>query len=149
MEEINIKRIKELAKEHKKAIDIGALFLIILATAGVIIAAYAYENMLNSERKTIVLSARSPETGNWDLPEITLIKGEPVIIKIRNVDTVTHGFSIPELGIGVDHLIEIKAGHVDRVELIPTKEGTYFYMCSVWCSSQHPKMTGKINVVEK
>lgn len=146
---MDTKKIKELSIKHKKLIEIGALFLIILATVGVIAAAYAYENMLNSERKTIVLSARSPETGNWDLPEITLVKGEPVTLKIRNVDTVTHGFSIPELGIGVDHLIEIKAGHVDRVELTPTKEGTYFYMCSIWCSSQHPKMTGRIKVVER
>lgn len=146
---MDIKRIKELAIKHKKIVEMGALFLIVLATVGVIVAAYAYENMLNSERKTIVLSARSPETGNWDLPEITLVKGEPVTLKIRNVDTVTHGFSIPGLGIGTDHLIEIKAGHVDRVELTPTKEGTYFYMCSIWCSSQHPKMTGVIKVVEK
>lgn len=146
---MDIKEIMEKAPKNKKIIEIGAGFLIFLVTVGIIVAAYSYDYMLDSERKTIVLSARSPETGNWDLPEITLLKGEPVVLKIKNVDTVTHGFSIPELGIGTDHLIEIKAGHVDRIELTPTKEGTYFYMCTVWCSSQHPKMVGKVIVTEK
>lgn len=143
---MDINKINEILAKNKKIVEIGALLMIVLATAGIIVAAYSYENMLNSERKTIVISARSPETGNWDMPEITLVKGEPVVIKIKNVDTVTHGFAIPELGIGTDHLIEIKAGHVDRVELTPMEGGTYFYMCTVWCSSQHPKMVGKIIV---
>ncbi len=146
---MNINEIVTKIANNKKIVEIGAGFLILLATAGIIVTAYSYENMLNGERKTIVLSARSPELGNWDLTDINLVAGEPVVIKIKNIDTVTHGFAIPELGIGTDQLIEIKAGHVERIYLTPTKEGTYFFMCTVWCSSQHPKMVGKITVTGK
>lgn len=135
--------------EKKQIFEIIAGILLILATAGTISGVYLYEHKFINEFKTIDLEARSPEMGNWSLPEINLVQGEEMRLRIRNTDTVTHGFSVPELGIGVDHPIEIKAGHVEFVFITPTKKGTFLYACTVWCSKQHPKMVGKIIVTEK
>ncbi len=135
--------------QRKHIREIIAGLLVIMATLGVIAGVFYYEDSLNKGRKTIVLSARAPENGNWDLPEINLVQGEPVRLKIRNIDTVTHGFSIPELGVGINETIEIKAGHVAIVDITPAKNGTFLYACTVWCSKAHPLMTGKIIISEK
>lgn len=132
--------------EKKHIIEIFAGFLILLATVGAISAVYLYEDKSLNEYKTIDLEARSPELGNWGTPEIHLVKGETVRLRIRNTDTVTHGFAIPGMGLGMDEPIKIKAGHVDFIFLTPTESGTYLYACTVWCSTQHPKMVGNIIV---
>lgn len=129
--------------------EIIAGFLVVAATVVAIAGVLYYEDKLNKERKTVVLLARGPELGNWDLPEIALVQGETVRFKIRNVDTVTHGFSIPGLGVGVDQAIEIKAGHVAFIDITPAKKGTFLYTCTVWCSKRHPQMVGRITVSEE
>lgn len=123
--------------------------MILMATAGALAGVFTYEEILNNEYKTIELQARSPELGNWDKTEIHLVKGETVRLKIRNTDTVTHGFSIPGMNIGVDHPVKIKAGHVKFIFITPDESGTFFFACTVWCSTQHPKMVGNIIVSEE
>lgn len=135
--------------QRKIIMEIIAGLLVIMATAGVIAGVFLYEESLNRGQRTIILSARAPENGNWDLPEISLVQGEPVRFKIRNIDTVTHGFAIPELGVGINEPIEIKAGHVAIVDITPARSGTFLYMCTVWCSKSHPLMTGRIKISEK
>lgn len=130
--------------QKKHILEIIAGLLIIIATVGTIAGVFFYDDWLNKEHKTIIILANSPEMGNWNPPEVNLILGEPIRFKIRNVDTVTHGFSIPELGIGINETIEIKAGHVAFIDFTPTKKGTFLYTCTVWCSKHHPLMTGKI-----
>ncbi|HLB71496.1 MAG TPA: cupredoxin domain-containing protein [Candidatus Methanoperedens sp.] len=135
--------------QKKQIVEIIAGLMIITATAGAIAGTFLYEDMLNNERKTIVILALALEFGNWSPPEIKLVEGEPVRLKIRNTDTVTHGFAVPELGIGIDEPVEIKAGHVAKIDITPTKKGTFLYVCTVWCSKQHPKMVGRIIISEK
>src|SRR5574337_253340 len=117
--------------QKKQIIEIVAGILIIMATVGTISGVFLYEDMLNKKYKTIEFQARSPELGNWDKPEIHLVKGETVRLKIRNTDTVTHGFAIPGMGIGMDEPIKIKAGHVDFIFITPTESGTFLYVCTV------------------
>ena len=52
-------------------------------------------------------------------------------ILIRNIDTVTHGFAIPELGMGVK---EIKAGEAKTVTFVADRRGG-FPLC-VQCDVQ-------------
>lgn len=134
--------------EKKHIIEIFSGLLVLMATVGVIAGIYLYEDHLNKEYKTIELQARSPELGNWGNQEIHLVKGETVRIKIRNIDTVTHGFAIPGMGLGMDEPIKIKAGHVEFIFITPIESGTFFYACTVWCSTQHPKMVGNIVVTD-
>ncbi len=135
--------------QKKQITEIVAGLLVILATAGTIAGSLLYEDMLNKERKTIELTAQAPERGNWNLPEINLVQGEPVRIKIRNIDTVSHGFAIPELGISLAGAGEIKPGQVATIDFTPKKTGNFMYTCTTWCSPQHMKMTGRIIISEK
>jgi len=135
--------------QRKHITEIVAGLLVILATLGIIAVSLLYEDMLNKERKTIELLAEAPERGNWNPSEIHLVRGEPVRIKIRNIDTVSHGFAIPELGISLKGTSEIKPGQVATIDFTPQKTGNFMYTCTSWCSSQHMKMTGRIIISEK
>ena len=61
---------------------------------------------------------------------------------IRNIETVTHGFALPDFNIAT----EIKAGEVRVVRFIPDKRGNFKFFCTIWCSPRHMEMTGELIV---
>ncbi len=134
--------------QNKHIAEIVAGLLVILATVGTIAGALIYEDKLTGEN-TIELTARAPERGNWNLPDIELVQGETYRIKIKNIDTVSHGFAIPELGISLSGNGEIKPGQVATIEITPEKTGNFMYTCTTWCSDRHMQMTGRVVVLEK
>lgn len=75
--------------------------------------------------------------------EITLRKGEPVVLALKSVDT-THGIRISELG------IDMKAGKGKSSEysFTPDKVGTFTGKCSVFCGAGHGQMKLNVRVVE-
>ena len=79
----------------------------------------------------------------YEPSEITLKKGEPVILTLSS-DDVTHGLAIEELGIKA----EVKKGQADEVALTPSETGTFVGKCSHFCGRGHGSMTLKVNVVE-
>jgi len=93
---------------------------------------------------TAKIIARAPERGNFTPREITVTAGQKARIQIRNVDTVTHGFASPTLGVDAG---TINAGYVVVVEFTPQKPGAYDFYCTTWCSEFHLQMRGKIIVV--
>lgn len=123
--------------------EILAVLLVLLATIGMVAATLFYEDFQKEHVFTVDLLARAPENGNWYPHEIVLPKGKKARIRIRNIETVTHGFAAPALDIAVG---EIRAGEVRIVEFTPTQEGRYDFMCTVWCSRHHLSMTGRIIV---
>ena len=123
--------------------EILAVALMVLATAGAIAGVFGIEHYRRSRFYTAVLTAQAPEKGNWDPRIITVPYGEEVRIMIRNADTVSHGFALPDFEIAVE---EIKAGHVETVEFTADKRGTFPFMCTVWCSARHVEMTGALIV---
>ncbi|MCQ9205902.1 MAG: cupredoxin domain-containing protein [Omnitrophica bacterium] len=123
--------------------EIVAVILIILATLGTIFGVFAIEKFRLSKFYTLQLIARAPEHGNWYPQEFTVSYGKEVKLLIRNIETVTHGFAIPDLGVAVS---EIKAGEVKALSFRPDKRGTFPFMCTVWCSDRHMEMRGKITV---
>ena len=101
------------------------------------------EKYRRSKVYTVELTARTTEHGNWYPKRITVPSGKETRILIRNIDTVTHGFALPDFGIVVK---EIKAGNVAVVKLTPEKKGVFPFMCTVWCSNRHLEMTGELVV---
>jgi cytochrome c oxidase subunit II len=75
--------------------------------------------------------------------EITLKKGEPVVLVLTSVD-VPHGIRFKELG------IETKAGKGQSSELnfTPETTGTFVGHCAVFCGAGHGTMTLTLHVVE-
>ena len=75
--------------------------------------------------------------------EITLKKGEPVILVLSSTD-VTHGLKIPEMNVNS----EIKKGKETEITLTPKETGHFVGKCAHFCGKGHGSMMLQINVVE-
>lgn len=76
--------------------------------------------------------------------EITLKKGEAVVLVLHSTD-VTHGLTIPDLGI---ETTEIKKGKDSEIPLTPGKTGHFAGQCAHFCGTGHGSMTFQVEVVE-
>lgn len=97
-----------------------------------------------SDARLIELVGNSPGNGGWSPSVIRVNAGERVRLRISSRDVV-HGFENPALGIRVD---EILPGHVEQVEFVATQAGRYPFACTRWCSVDHWRMRGVIEVVD-
>jgi cytochrome c oxidase subunit II len=75
--------------------------------------------------------------------EITLKKGEPVVLVFRSTD-VTHGLKLVEMNIKS----EIKKDKDTEIMLTPSEVGHFVGKCAHFCGKGHGTMTLQINVVE-
>ncbi|WP_263376721.1 cupredoxin domain-containing protein [Granulicella aggregans] len=75
--------------------------------------------------------------------EITLKKGEPVVLLIKSAD-VAHGLRFRELNLDA----KIDKGGTARLSFTPDKTGDFVGHCSVFCGSGHGEMTLMLHVVE-
>lgn len=123
--------------------ELIAVILMIFATVGAIFGVFAIEKYRRSKLYTLELVAREPDNGNWYPEKITVSLGKEVKILIRNIETVSHGFALPDFNIAVN---EIKAGEVAVVKFTPDKRGTFPFMCTIWCSDRHMEMRGELIV---
>ncbi len=123
--------------------ELLAVALVVLATVGAITFIFGAERYRRGSSFTAELVARAPEKGGWQPRTLSVPYGEHVRLYIRNADTVSHGFALPDFNVAVK---EIKAGHVEVVEFVADRNGTFPFMCTVWCSARHLEMTGAITV---
>ncbi|KKL84790.1 hypothetical protein LCGC14_1961200 [marine sediment metagenome] len=121
------------------------IVLLLGCTVGPVVAIFVYESA-RTRSITVEILARAPERGNFLPRKVVLRVGEKATLRVRNVDCVTHGFSIPGLNIAGG---DIKAGHYALFEITPTKIGQYDFYCTAWCSDHHLQMRGVIDVVAK
>ncbi|HET6438286.1 MAG TPA: cupredoxin domain-containing protein [Anaeromyxobacter sp.] len=75
--------------------------------------------------------------------QLTLKKGEPVVLRLRSLD-VTHGFYSKPLGIDAT----IEPGKANDVTVTPTATGKYVVICDHFCGSGHGNMKLTVEVVE-
>jgi len=75
--------------------------------------------------------------------EITLKKGEPVILRLTSSDRV-HGFMSKPLKIDTD----IPSGTTKDVAVTPDAAGNYTVICDHYCGTGHGNMKMKVTVVE-
>ena len=90
--------------------------------------------------KVVEISAKKFE---FTPAEITLKKGEPVILRLTSTDRV-HGFMSKPLKIDTD----IAAGKTTDVEVIPDTAGDFTVICDHYCGLGHGNMKMKVSVVE-
>ena len=74
--------------------------------------------------------------------EITVKKGEPVILIIKSLD-VAHGLRFRELNLNA----KVDKGGTAELEFTPDKTGDFVGHCSVFCGSGHGAMTLTLHVV--
>ena len=80
----------------------------------------------------------------FDKATLTVKKGQPVTVTLKNVGKMPHDFVIDELNVRTK---QIKSGETDTVQFTSDKAGTYEYYCSVGKHRQMG-MKGTITVTE-
>ena len=74
--------------------------------------------------------------------EIVLKRGEPVVVEITSLD-VPHGFSVPDFNARAEIVLP---GKVSRVRFTPDRDGTFVYLCDIFCGSGHEQLEGRFIV---
>jgi heme/copper-type cytochrome/quinol oxidase subunit 2 len=123
--------------------ELIAVTLMFLATIGTLVGIFSIEKFRRTKFYTVELIARAPNNGNWYPREFSVPYEKEVRILIRNIETVSHGFALPDFKVAVN---EIKAGEVVSVKFLADKKGTFPFFCTVWCADEHLHMTGEIIV---
>ena len=90
--------------------------------------------------KVIEISAKKFE---FSPSQITLKKGEPVILRLSSSDRV-HGFMSKPLKVDTD----IAAGKTTDVAVTPDTAGDFTVICDHYCGTGHGNMKMKVSVVE-
>ena len=75
--------------------------------------------------------------------EITLKKGEPVVLVLKTED-VAHGLKFADLNLNT----KIEKGKPSELAFTPDKAGDFVGHCSVFCGSGHGSMTLTLHVTE-
>jgi cytochrome c oxidase subunit 2 len=102
-----------------------------MVMAVVLILGFGWKAYAGSPRVVEITAKRFGFTPD----QVTLKKGEPVIIRLHSED-VTHGFFMRKLKIDTD----IEAGKTTDVAITPDTPGTYTTICDHFCGANHGNM---------
>lgn len=98
-----------------------------------------------SLKDTISIESYAPEYGGFSPSIVRVDSGKEVTLRFTSMD-VTHGIAIgPGLGVDLGH---IDPGEHGEITLIFDEPGTYTYYCTTWCSPDHWRMRGVIQVTD-
>ncbi len=128
--------------------ELIALIVLGLIVVGLPAAALGYQYGLRpatSSTRVIDIDLRVPADGGFSPGAITVKTGEPVTLRFAAQD-VTHGVAIgPGLDVDLGH---VDPGKVKDITLTFEQPGTYTYYCNAWCSPDHWRMRGTIQVID-
>jgi len=127
--------------------ELIALGVLLLAAVAFPAALLSYQEARTTPRdaRVIELVGRAPDAGGWSPDTIRVNVGERVRLRVSSPDVV-HGLAIPGLGVEVD---EILPGHVQEVEFVANRAGRYPFACTRWCSIDHWRMRGVVEVLDR
>ena len=110
----------------------------IVLAAGLLALAGGAGVLAQKQPRVIKVSARR---FSFTPQEITVKKGEPVVFELTSED-IFMGMNIPDFGVRSD----IVPGKTMRLAFTPDKEGTFTFLCDVFCGDGHEGMSGKLVV---
>jgi cytochrome c oxidase subunit II len=116
---------------------------LLAAACGIALAAVAAKTNLASAAvnpKVIEISAKKFQ---FTPSEITLKKGEPMILRLTSTDRV-HGFMSRPFKIDTD----IPPDKTTDVAITPETAGNFTIMCDHYCGTGHSNMKMKVTVVQ-
>ena len=113
---------------------------LMLKSLGLALLGAGLSRVAAAEPRRIVITAMR---FSFDPANITLKKGEPVILVLQSND-VPHGLRFRELG------VDLKASRdkPGQVQFTPDKVGEFVGHCSVFCGARHGSMMLTLRVVE-
>jgi plastocyanin/mono/diheme cytochrome c family protein len=129
--------------------DTLAITLVLLMLIGLPVASLGYQHWLRpamASTRIIDISAAAPEAGGFQPDSIQVEAGETVTLRFSALD-VAHGIAIGP-GLDVD-LGYVDPGQVKEVTLTFDRPGTYTFYCNSWCSPNHWRMRGVIQVHDR
>ena len=117
-------------------------FMLMILLAGVLIlTSFSWSTAWEQAApRTINLTAHR---FTYDPDEITLKKGEPVVLVVKSQD-VPHGLRIKELNVD----LKIPAHGTAQAQFTPDKTGDFVGQCTVFCGPGHGTMKITVHVVE-
>lgn len=113
--------------------------IILMAIAAMAVASAGTVASADEPRRIEIVASKF----SYSPSEITLKKGEPVVLVLRTSDT-THGLKIEALGVQS----EISKGKDTEIAVTPKQVGHFVGKCAHFCGKGHGSMTLKVNVVE-
>jgi cytochrome c oxidase subunit II len=124
------------------ALLFGAAGAIALSISTVGIKAPGLVRQANAAAEPRVIEIKAKKFA-FSPSDITLKKGEPVILRLSTEDR-THGFLLKPLKIDTD----ITPAKVTDIAVTPTASGQYLVICDHYCGTGHGNMHMKVTVVE-
>lgn len=121
-----------------------ARLVFLLIVIGLPAAAILYVSLPHpAQFRTIEIQASVPEAGGFAPASISVQAGETITLRFTSTD-VTHGVAIGP-GLGID-LGQIEPGLSKEATITFDQAGTYTFYCTTWCSTDHWRMRGVIDV---
>src|SRR5271167_298393 len=135
----------ERTSRKMKTATINKIVSTILLAGACEIGLVGVPSMINLTRasdnpRVIEITAKKFE---FSPSQITLKKGEPVILRLSSSDRV-HGFMSKPLKIDTD----IPANKTEDVAVTPDAAGDFTVICDHYCGTGHGNMKMKVTVVE-
>ena len=128
--------------------ELLALIAVVLITVLLPVAVLGYQFVLRpslADVRVVDVVAAAPEAGGFQPEAIRVPAGERVRLRFSAPD-VTHGIAIgPGLGLDLGH---VDPGQVKEIEVTFDQPGRYTYYCNSWCSPNHWRMRGTIDVYD-
>ena len=121
---------------RKEAFARIIIFTAVLAAIAIPLAAWQL-----GAQATLV-HARMAETGGWMPENLTAEQGKPLHLRLTS-DDVTHSFAVGQSSLPP---VDVKPGEITEVTLTFDKPGKYTFYCTRWCSVNHWRMRGTIEV---
>ena len=118
---------------------LGAMLAVALAALFTLGGGYLAAAQAAPKERVIKLTVKRFE---FSKKGIELKKGQPVVIEITSLD-VPHGFSVPDFNARADVVLP---GKMTRVKFTPDREGTFTYLCDIFCGTGHEQLEGRFIV---
>jgi len=117
---------------------LARIIVIVLVAAAIAIPVGAW--WLRS--RDVVIHARMAEIGGWTPENLTAEAGRPLHLRLTS-DDVMHSFAI---GQSDQPAVDVIPGEMTEVTLTFDRPGKYTFYCTRWCSVNHWRMRGTIEV---
>ncbi len=90
----------------------------------------------------VLIHGRMAETGGWSPENLTAEVGKPLKLRLTS-DDVMHGFAVGQMAM---QPVDMLPGEISEIVLNFERPGKYVFYCSRWCSVNHWRMRGTIEV---
>jgi plastocyanin/mono/diheme cytochrome c family protein len=136
-----------MSERGERSERIGLIAMVVILV-GLPAAVLGYQFMLRPALagvRTIDIIAAAPEAGGFQPDTIRVAAGEKVRLRFSAPD-VAHSIAIGP-GLGMD-LGNLDPGQVKEVDVTFPHAGRYMFYCTTWCSPNHWRMRGTVEVYD-